>query len=93
MVRKARQCPCCHGQGPVVKIVHCDGRVETSVVKKEVTEEMMTKWSNFPLLDWGGSKKLYEESTLVIKLDGVGPADNRPSNDQLHLFGIFFYET
>ena len=51
LVRKARQCPCCHGQGPVVKIVHRDGRVETSVVKKEVTEEMMTKWSNFPLLD------------------------------------------
>ena len=51
LVRKARQCPCCGEQGPVVKIVHSDGRVETSVLKKEVTEEMMTKWSNFPLLD------------------------------------------
>ena len=38
LVRKFRQCPCCHGQGPVVKIVHCDGRV-----KKSVTEEVTMK--------------------------------------------------
>ena len=42
-VRTIRQCPCCHGLGPLVKILHRNGRVETSVVKKEVTEEMMTK--------------------------------------------------
>ena len=38
LVRKFRQCHCCHGQGPVVKIVHCDGRV-----KKLVTEEVTMK--------------------------------------------------
>ena len=39
LVRKFRQCPCCHGQGPVVKIVHCD-----HMVKKSVTEEVTMMW-------------------------------------------------
>ena len=38
VVRIFRQCPCYHEQGPVVKIVHCDGRV-----KKLVTEEVTMK--------------------------------------------------
>ena len=37
LVKKIKQCPCCHGQVLVVKILHRDGRVETSVVKREVT--------------------------------------------------------
>ena len=32
------------------------------------------------------SNFLEQESTACLKLDGVGPVDNRPSTDKLHHF-------
>ena len=41
-----------------------------------------------PYIPWG---TLEVSSEMKLKLDGVGPVDNRPSTDQLHHFVIFFF--
>ena len=39
-------------------------------------------------VNWG-SWQIEEEKIYIIKLDGVGPVDNKPSTDKLHHFAEF----
>ena len=44
-------CPCCPRGGPLVRILHSDGRQETSERGKEVSEELLKHWKSLPTIN------------------------------------------